>query len=96
MPRKRRPSTPLAPFTPFASPLPRIKLNFTSIAFILFANTPKLSRTPSRSLTLISTLTPCPKIDILKSKKPKIEPPVKIVSYNIEFYIYLNEVKRII
>ena len=89
MPRKRRPFTPLAPST--LPLLPQIKLNLTSIAFISFANTPK----PSKSLTLISTLTPCPKIDVPKSKKPKIEPPVKIISYSIKFRIYLNKVKRI-
>jgi len=96
MPRKRRPSTPLTPLTP-APPIPpapwlQIKLNLTDIASILFASTPR----PSKSLTLISTLMPCPKIDMLKTKKPKIEPLVKIVSYSIEFRIYLNKVKRII
>jgi hypothetical protein len=101
MPRKRRPFAPLAPLAPLALMpfalllLPRIKLNLTSIAFILFANTLKLSYIPFKSLAIISTLTPCLKIDILKSKKPKIEPLVKIVSYSIEFYIYLDEVKRI-
>ena len=99
MPRKRRPSTPPAPPappTPSTLPLPpQIKLNFTSIASISSANTPKPSRTPSKSLAIINTLTPCPKIDMPKSKKPKIEPLVKIVSYNIEFRIYLDEVKRI-
>ena len=96
MPRKRRPSTPLAPLTPaLLAPLalrPRIKLNLTDIASISFASTPR----PSKSLTLISTLTPCLKIDVPKTKKPKIEPPVKTVSYSIEFRIYLDEVKRII
>jgi hypothetical protein len=96
MPRKRRPFAPLAPLTPFTLLLlPRIKLNLTSIAFISFANTPKPSRTPFKSLAIISTLTPCPKIDMLKSKKPKIEPLIKTISYNIEFRIYLNKVKRI-
>ena len=96
MPRKRRPFAPPTPLTPSALPLPpRIKLNLTSIASISFANTPKPSRTPSKSLAIINTLTPCPKIDMPKSKKPKIEPLVKIVSYNIEFRIYLDEVKRI-
>jgi hypothetical protein len=109
MPRKRRPFTPLAPFT--LAPLalhPQIKLNLTNIAFISSANTLKPSSIPSKSLTLISTLTPCPKIDMLKSKKAKskkleieltltltLTPPVKIVSCNIEFRIYLNKVKRI-
>ena len=96
MPRKRRPSAPLAPPIPAPpappAPRPRIKLNLTDIAFILSASTLK----PSKSLTLISTLTPCPEIDVPKTKKPKIEPPVKTVSYSIEFYIYLDEVKRII
>ena len=96
MPRKRRPFAPLAPLTPFALLLPRIKLNLTSIAFILSANTFKLSRTPSKSLTLISMLMPYFEIDMPKSKKPKIEPPVKIISYSIEFRIYLNKVKKII
>jgi hypothetical protein len=100
MPRKRRPFTPLAPLaplTPFTLLLPlQIKLNLTSIASILSANTPKPSRIPSKSLAIISTLTPCPKIDVPKSKKLKIEPLVKIVSYSIKFRIYLNEVKRII
>ena len=96
MPRKRRPFAPLAPLTPFALPLPpRIKLNLTSIASISSANTPKPSRTPSKSPAIISTLTPCPKIDMLKSKKPKIEPLIKTVSYSIEFRIYLDKVKRI-
>ena len=106
MPRKRRPSTPLAPLAPLApltplvpAPRPRIKLNLT-------ANTLRLSNIP---FTFTSTLTPCPKIDMLKSKKLKIGkleieltlmltpplPPVKIVSYSIEFRIYLDEVKRI-
>ena len=102
MPRKRRPFTPLAPLAPLAPLTPstlllllRIKLNLTSIAFILSANTLKLSYIPSKSLAIISTLTPCPKIDMLKSKKPKIEPLIKTVSYSIEFRIYLDEVKRI-
>ena len=94
MPQKR---CPFAPFTPFALLLLlQIKLNLTNIASISFANTPKPSYTPFKSLALISTLTPCFKIDVPKSKKPKIEPPVKIVSYSIEFRIYLNKVKRII
>ena len=96
MPRKRRPFAPLAPLTPAPlaplAPRPRIKLNLTDIASISSANTLR----PFKSLTLISTLTPCPKIDMLKTKKPKIEPPVKIVSYSIEFCIYLDKVKRII
>ena len=95
MPQKRYPFAPLAPLIPAPlTPLalrPRIKLNLTDIASILFASTLK----PSKSLTLISTLTPCPKIDVLKTKKPKIAPPVKIVSYSIEFCIYLDKVKRI-
>ena len=95
MPRKRRPFAPLAPLTPAPlaplAPRPRIKLNLTDIASISSANTLR----PFKSLTLISTLTPCPKIDMLKTKKPKIEPPVKIVSYSIEFRIYLDKVKRI-
>jgi hypothetical protein len=98
MPRKRRPFAPLTPLTPTPSTLlllPRIKLNLTSIAFILFANTPKPSYIPSRSLAIIGTLTPCFEIDVPKSKKPKIEPLVKIVSCSIEFRIYLDEVKRI-
>ena len=96
MPRKRRPFAPLAPLAPLAPPPQlRIKLNLTNIASISFANTLKPSRTPSKSLALISTLTPCPKIDVPKSKKPKIEPPVKIISCSIEFRIYLDEVKRI-
>jgi hypothetical protein len=82
MPRKRRPFTPLAPLMPFALPLPQIKLNLTNIASILSANTLKLSHTPSRFLALISMFTPCPKIDMPKSKKPKIEPLVKIISYS--------------
>ena len=105
MPRKRRPSTPPAPSAPAPpTPRPRIKLNLTNIASISFANTPKPSSIPSRSLTLISTLTLYPKIDMLKSKKakskkleikPTLTPLVKIVSYSIEFRIYLNKVKRI-
>jgi hypothetical protein len=98
MPRKRRPSTPLTPLALTPSTLlllPQIKLNLTSIAFILSANTLKLSYIPSKSLAIISTLTPCPKIDVLKSKKPKIEPLVKIVSCSIKFRIYLDKVKRI-
>jgi len=96
MPLKRYPFAPLTPLTPFALLLLlQIKLNLTSIAFILFANTLKPSRTPSKSLAIISTLTTYPKIDMPKSKKPKIEPLVKIVSCNIEFRIYLDEVKRI-
>ena len=81
----------------------QIKLNFTNIAFILFINTFKLFK----SFTLINTLTPCFKIDVLKLKKAKIKkleikltplplPLAKIISYNIKFYIYLNKVKRII
>ena len=105
MPRKRRPFTPLAPFA--LAPLalrPRIKLNLTNIASISSANTPKPSSIPSKSLTLISTLTPCPKIDVPKSKKAKskkleieltLTPPVKTISCSIEFRIYLDEVKRI-
>ena len=99
MPRKHRPSTPLAPFAPLAplilAPRLQIKLNFTT-------STPRLSSIPF-------ILTPCPKIDMLKSKKLKIgkleieltptltppPPPVKIVSCSIEFRIYLDEVKRI-
>ena len=96
MPRKRRPSTPLAPPTPAPltppAPRPQIKLNLTDIASISSANTPR----PSKSPTLISTLTPCLKIDVPKTKKPKIEPPVKTVSYSIKFRIYLDKVKRII
>ena len=95
MPRKRRPSTPLAPPTPAPpappAPRPRIKLNLTDIASISSASTPR----PSKSLAIISTLTTYPKIDMPKSKKPKIEPLVKIVSYSIEFRIYLDKVKRI-
>ena len=95
MPRKRRPSTPLAPPIPAPpAPLalrPQIKLNLTDIASILSASTLR----PSKSLTLISTLTPCLKIDVPKTKKPKIEPPVKTVSCSIEFCIYLDKVKRI-
>ena len=93
--RKRRPFTPLAPLIPAPlaplAPRPQIKLNLTDIASILFASTLK----PSKSLTLISTLTPCPEIDMPKTKKPKIEPPVKTISCSIEFRIYLDEVKRI-
>jgi len=96
MPRKRYPFAPLVPLTPVPlAPLAlrlQIKLNLTDIASILSASTPR----PSKSLTLISTLTPCPEIDVPKTKKPKIEPPVKIVSCSIEFRIYLDEVKRII
>ena len=96
MPRKRRPFAPLAPPTPAPpaplAPRPRIKLNLTDIASISSANTLR----PFKSLTLISTLTPCPEIDMPKTKKPKIEPLVKIVSCSIEFRIYLDKVKRII
>ena len=96
MPRKRRPFAPLAPLTPSTLLLlPRIKLNLTSIAFISSANTLKPSRTPSKSLAIISTLTPCLEIDVPKSKKPKIEPLVKTISYSIKFRIYLDEVKKI-
>ena len=95
MPRKRRPSTPLAPPIPAPpAPLalrPQIKLNLTDIASILSASTLR----PSKSLTLISTLTPCLKIDVLKSKKPKIKPLIKTISCSIEFYIYLDKVKEI-
>ena len=95
MPRKRYPFAPLVPLTPVPlAPLAlrlQIKLNLTDIASILSASTPR----PSKSLTLISTPTPCPKIDVPKTKKPKIEPPVKIVSCSIEFRIYLDEVERI-
>ena len=60
----------------------------------------------SKSFTLISTLMPCLKIDVPKSKKakskkleielmPMLMPLVKIVSCSIEFYIYLDKVKRI-
>jgi hypothetical protein len=105
MPRKRYPFTPPIPFA--LAPLtlyPQIKLNFTNIAFISSANTLKLSSIPFKSFTLISTLTLYPKIDMLKSKKakskkleikPTLTPLVKIVSYSIEFRIYLNKVKRI-
>jgi len=47
------------------APCPRIKLNLTNIASISSANTPKPSSIPSKSLTLISTLTPCPEIELL-------------------------------
>ena len=57
--------TPLAPPTPAPpappAPRPRIKLNLTDIASISSASTPR----PSKSLTLISTLTPCPEIELL-------------------------------
>ena len=66
MPRKRRPSTPPAPSTLAPpAPRPRIKLNLTNIASISFANTPKPSSIPSRSLTIIGTFTPCPEIELL-------------------------------
>ena len=95
MPQKRRPSAPPAPLTPAPlaplAPRPRIKLNLTDIASISSANTLR----PFKSLTLISTLTPCLEIDVPKTKKPKIEPPVKTISCSIEFRIYLDKVKRI-
>ena len=105
--RKRRPSTPPTPFALAPpAPRPRIKLNLTNIASISSASTPKPSSIPSKSPTLIGILTPCPEIDVLKSKKAKSKkleieptptptPPVKTVSYSIEFRIYLDEVKRI-
>jgi hypothetical protein len=110
--RKRCPFIPLVPsiLAPLAPRL-QIKLNLTNIAFISFANTLKLSSIPSKSLTLISTLTPYLKIDVPKSKKakskkleieptltptPTLMPLVKIVSCSIEFRIYLDKVKRII
>jgi hypothetical protein len=97
--QKRRPFIPLAPLAPLMPftllLLLQIKLNLISIAFILFANAFKLSCIPFKSFAIINMLTPCPKIDMLKSKKLKIEPLIKIISYNIEFYIYLNKVKRI-
>jgi hypothetical protein len=103
MPRKRCPFAPLAPLAPLTplvlAPRLRIKLNLTT-------NTLRPSNIP---FIFIFTLTPCPKIDVLKSKKPKIGkleikltptltpplPPVKTISYSIEFRIYLDEVKRI-
>ena len=104
MPRKHCPFTPLAPLAPPppSTLQPRIKLGLTNISSILSTSTLKPSNIPSKPFSLTS----CPKIDIPKSKKAKIGkleieptppplPPAKIISYSIEFHIYLDKVKRI-